>query len=113
MAVSHMDLQAPQLPAISNLRKQVEVANILRNTEVALASQLPTPAMDGCPHNRQQKLKADQHGINMVCHVRAIRVAEPRPTINTNCFSRDEEWILSTKLGFFIQMIMSPEICKQ
>lgn len=77
MAVRHTDLQDPQLLAISNPRKQVEVANVLRNTEVALASQLPTPAMGRCPHNRQQKLKADQHGINMVCRVRAIRVAEP------------------------------------
>lgn len=99
MAVCHTDLQAPWLLVISNPGKQVEVANILRNTEVALTSQLPMPAMGGCPHNRQQKLKADQHGINMVCHVRAIRVAEPQPTINTNCSSRDEEWILSTKLG--------------
>lgn len=99
MAVCHTDLQAPRLLVISNPGKQVEVANILRNTEVALTSQLPMPAMGGCPHNRQQKLKADQHGINMVCRVRAIRVAEPQPTINTNCSSCDEEWILSTKLG--------------
>lgn len=91
MAVRHTDLQALQILAISNPRKQVEVANVLRNTEVALASQLPRPAIGGCPHNRQQKLKADQHGINMVCRVRAIRVAEPRPTINTNCSSHGEE----------------------
>lgn len=55
MAVRHTDLQAPRLLVISNPRKQVEVANILRNTEVALTSQLPMPAMGGAP---QQTAKA-------------------------------------------------------
>lgn len=57
MAVRHTDLQAPRLLVISNPRKQVEVANILRNTEVALISQLPMPAMGGVPTTDSKSLK--------------------------------------------------------